>query len=430
MTTFLPRYASALTCAVLTALPMASAQAKTAIEDVLVEACERLRAADQTNLTAGQRLLRSRCIALSSLRENHGEEAFQAALENVSPTQIASQRRSSQQGARMQSRNVGHRVGHLRSQQRPRANGLSLNSHSSPVIGASAGALEVPRWGAFVNGKFNTTSKDATDREPAYDNDATGITVGTDYRITSQLITGLAAGKTDATTEFVSGSGELTSDSTALMMYGTYSLGAWSVSLVAGKSRSDNHTERTIDYVEDPSALTAVSARPSGDADSRDSFVFLSSEYLFESGGWSVGPYLAVESIETVVDEFSESQAEGWGIGYAEQSDRLTRFEAGGRASWAWNQSWGVLTPGISAAWHHYQQSELNAVEARLLFDELQTRTFKLQPDQIDQDFQAVGVDCAVMIAGGISGFAVYEQLLGYEDMSIASVTVGLRSEL
>lgn len=410
-------------------LPAAATHAKTAIEDTLIDACLRLAQADQSNLTSGQLLLRQRCIALRSLRENQGEAAFQAVLKQLSPEQVAGQQRASRNGAQLQSRNVGQRIGHLRASARP-AKSLGFHSDEGKQIGASAGSLDAPRWGAFLNGNLDNSSKDATDREPAYDSDATGITAGVDYRISPQWVVGVAVGQTESTTDFVSGTGNIETDASSVMGYVAFNTGGWSVDFVLGTTDSSSRSERKIDYFEDSLGVERVRFDPTGDTDSSDESVYLATDYQFQTGGFSYGPYLALESIKTEVDAFSESQSGGWAIGYAPQSNRLDRYEAGGRASWALSQTWGVLTFGGSLGLNRYEQSELNPLAARLLFDELQTRTFELKPDQLDQDYQSLGLNCSAVFPGGVSAFAAYEEYFGYEDMDISTITMGVRAEL
>lgn len=410
-------------------LPAPVALAKTAIEATLEEACIRLALADQTNLSSGQLLLRNRCIALRNLREEQGEAAFQSVLKQLSPEQAATQQRTSRTGARLQSKNVGQRIGHLRSSAKP-GRSLGLQSDGLHQIGASAGSLEVPRWGAFINGNLDSSSKEATEREPAYDGDTTGITAGADYRINSQWVAGVAIGQTDSTTDFASGVGTIESDGKSLMVYGAFSTGGWSVDLVLGKTNTTNSTERQIDYFEDSSRLNRVQSNPGGDNDSSDESAYLAADYQFQTGGFSYGPYLALESIKSDIDAYSESQGQGWAIGYAEQSNRLTRYEGGGKANWVWSQTWGVLSVGGMLGLNHYKESELDPVVARLLFDELQTRTFELKPDQIDQDYQTLGLNCSAVFPGGVSAFASYEEYFGYDDMDINTITMGVRAEL
>lgn len=413
-------------------MPATEAQAKTAIEDTLHDACLRLAVdlADSTNLTSGQQLLRNRCIALRRLRENRGEAAYQAVLKQISPEQISSQQRASRDGARMQSRNVGQRIGQLRTRQRS-GRSVSVYSDGAGQIGASAGNLDVSRWGAFINGNVDTTSKDATDREPAYDSDATGITAGIDYRISPQWVTGIAIGQTDASTDYDAQTGTLDTEAQSALFYIAFSSGGWSVDLVLGQTDTENTNERKIDYsYEDSLVNERVNSQPKGSSDSTDESAYLSTDYQFQRGGFSYGPYLAVESIKTDIDAFSESQAEGWGIGYAPQSNRTTRYEAGGKGSWVQGQSWGVLTFGGVIGFSHYDESELDPVEARLLFDELQTRTFQMRPDQLDRDYQTLGLNGTAIFAGGLSAFVSFEQYFDYADLDFSTLTMGLRAEL
>lgn len=405
------------------------AQAQPAIESVLMEACVRLEQSDQSNLTSGQLLLRDRCVALQNIRQDQGEAAYQTVLENVSPEQMASQQRNSRSGAKIQSRNVNQRMGRLRATKRTPLKSLGFYQYADG-FSVDIGGLDIPRWGAFVNGSLDSSSKDATDREPSYDSDATGVTLGTDYRINTHWVAGIALGQSEARTDFVSREGAISSDSMSAIIYGSYSDGGWVVDLSLGKTTTDSETARKIDYYESTQQSDRVQARPSGDTGSEDTSFSLNTEYQFQNGGWTYGPYLMLEAIESEADAFSESQAEGWGIGYAPQSNRLTRYEGGVRATWVWNQSWGVLTPGAHLGGSRYQQSELEPVVARLLFDELQTRTFEMKPDQLDQNYQTLGLDCAAVMPGGFSWFAAYEQYLGYENLDIATVTVGVRAEL
>jgi hypothetical protein len=53
-----------------------------------------------------------------------------------------------------------------------------------------------------------------------------------------------------------------------------------------------------------------------------------------------------------------------------------------------------------------------------------------MKPDQLDQDYQTLGVNCSAVFPGGVSAFASYEEYFGYEDMDINTITMGIRAEL
>lgn len=404
--------------------------AKTPIEDALEEACQRLAQANQNNLTSGQLLLRERCIALNSLRNAQGESAYQAVLKKLSPDQATGQQRTSRNDAHMQMGSVGSRMSLLRTRQNVPGQNLGMDDHQNEsLIGASAGDDDVSRFSGYLNGSTNLASKGATTQEPEYDTDANSVTAGVDYRLSPQWVIGAALGQTRANTDFAQSRGSIDTDGNSVIAYAAFSIEGLSLDMVLGNTDTSSTTVRNIDYFEDVAMLERVQAKPESEVDSQNQSIYLAADYQWQSGAWSYGPSLAVESIKTDVDAYAESQGGGFAIGFAPQSDRLTRYELGVRLSRAISQSWGVWVPALQVGVNHYQQSTYSPVVARLLFDELQTRTFELKSDSIDQDFQRVSLDVSTVIPHGLSAFFSFEQYFGYEDLDISTLTLGARAE-
>lgn len=99
----------------------------------------------------------------------------------------------------------------------------------------------------------------------------------------------------------------------------------------------------------------------------------------------------------------------------------------GGRVSWALSQSWGVLTPGVSADWEHQYKDDARALTVRLAADP--SVPFTLRTDDPDHDYANVGVSLAATLPGGKAAFISYQTVLGQSRTDLSTIDLGVRME-
>src|SRR2546422_944331 len=100
-------------------------------------------------------------------------------------------------------------VGGPRGDLRDRCTELVQGANKPSLAGAAG---QAGRLSAFLNGSFSTGKLDATDREAGFDFDSGGVTAGVDYRLTPNLVLGVAFGYVRTSADFSQSGGKLDSD--------------------------------------------------------------------------------------------------------------------------------------------------------------------------------------------------------------------------
>ena len=86
----------------------------------------------------------------------------------------------------------------------------------------------------------------------------------------------------------------------------------------------------------------------------------------------------------------------------------------------------GVIVPQLSGEYVHEFLDDQRSVGFRLVQELSQTR-FLYQTDPPDRDYFNVGVGVTMVLANGFQPFISFRELVGYDDRTSHSVSVGLR---
>ena len=110
-----------------------------------------------------------------------------------------------------------------------------------------------------------------------------------------------------------------------------------------------------------------------------------------------------------------------------------------------YSRDFGVLRPHFRAEWHHEFEDDPIPLLAKYAVEEtvpggagpgvfsLDTAQciscFQINSDEIDSDFALVGVGLSAVFARRVQIYAMYEALLGIDDISSNAFSVGLRGQ-
>jgi len=308
------------------------------------------------------------------------------------------------------------------------------------TTGGAAGDGDGGRLGLFINGRVGSGSKDTTDLEAGYDVDTTGITAGLDFLMTDQFVLGGAVSYGTTEADFDSGTSTLSGGSTETDGYSLALFGSWYgersyLDLIVSYSQLDVESKRRISYTLAPGDLTdpdGVDLTETWDATARgktDSDMFsagASFGYDFGSGGWRVGPYLAVNYLDVSVDGFAETGAPGLNLVYGDQSVESLQLQAGLDLGYAASVSWGVLTPYARVIYVSEQENDAQIIDVRYAADPLGV-VFAVQSDEPDTSFIRWGVGLSALFANGFSAFLDYDSVASLDTVDYGEVTAGIR---
>jgi len=401
--------------------------------------------------SSGTGKLLNRCGALIDQAEDEAEGAASTgsvsdALQQIAGEEMLSQGTSSVQVANLQTSNISSRIAALRGG----AAGVSLGGVAMSIEGTqvpsqtlmamlpewvhgpggASGDEESPwsRFGIFLNGKWNFGDKDQTDLEAGFDFDTYGLTGGFDYRINDYFVLGLAVGYSTTDIKFANDEGSIDSDGMTYTAYGTAFAGDFYLDFSAGLGNADFDAKRSLVFAD---ARGGVDSEARGKTNGDQTNLSLSGGYNFAPGGWTIGPYVAVDSLKVDIDPFVETEvssdgSDGWALAYGSQEITSLIATGGLRLTYVVSAKWGVFIPHVRAAFQHEFEDDARIVRARFANDPSGT-SFEFLGDAPDSDFYQTAAGFSLVTKRGFSGFLDYEILAGYENLKSDTLTVGIR---
>ena len=304
-------------------------------------------------------------------------------------------------------------------------------AHDTGGAAGSDGLFDSERWGFFINGAISGGDKDRTENEAGFDFDVVSVTLGMDYRFTPQLAAGLALGYSSNDTDLDRNGGYLDTSGYNLSLYGSWfadDSGAYLEGILS-RGWSDYDQMRVIQYHLD-GVTVDQQARAGYDGDQWSAA--LGGGRVWSLNAWSLTTSARVEYIHARVDAFdermsrSEAEGGGWAVHVAEQKADSFTSQLGVELARAVSMPWGVVLPTLSLEWIHEFKDNPGGVSGHFLQDTSRTLFF-LPTDDYDSDYFSLGLGASVQLAGGVSGFLHYRQLLGYQDLDAWSLQAGLR---
>ena len=303
--------------------------------------------------------------------------------------------------------------------------------------GTSEVGAEFSRWGFFATGTIGRGDRDGNDNQPGFDFDTQGLTAGVDYRYSGSLILGAALGYNSQDTEVDGDQGGLDTSGFSLSGYLTWFKGdSWYADGVFTWTRNDYDFDRRVRY--DIPSLTGATTRvdqvATGSTDGDQLGMTFSFGRDFSRDAWSFGPYARAEYTSVEFDGYTERMsnpdAPGGGLAMAVDSRDLSSILGvlGGRASYVFSTSWGVLMPNLQVEWLHEFEDDPDALITRFVNDPTGTAIL-IPSDSVDQNYFNVGLGLSGVFASGRSAYLYYEHRAGQSDFNLDSLAIGVRIE-
>jgi len=328
--------------------------------------------------------------------------------------------------------------------------------------GGAAGDYEVAgsRLGWFIEGSFNTGDRDQTDAENAFDFDSTSVTLGLDYMLNSGVI-GVSVGTDNYEAEFavnnnVNGGG-VDVDSTSGSLFAAFYRNNWYFDGILTFGNLDSNTDRSAFYTSDNTCPVAtpcpgVDARllgsTSGDFFSGGATI----GYDTNKGNWDITTSLSLAYRDINIDGYTEVDPAGGGLtlSYADQAIDSLKSILGISFSRAYSKSFGVISPQFRAEWHHEFRDDPLTIIAKYSVEELLANQglvgaagpgffsldtsqcfscFQATSDNIDTDFGLLSAGLAAVFSQRIQLYGVFDYLVGGDNITSSTFSVGLRGQ-
>ena len=292
------------------------------------------------------------------------------------------------------------------------------------------GGLLSDRLGFWMRGNYGVGEKSRTQTGIGFDSDQWGVTGGADYRFGQAAVAGVSLGYGKSQIDFTPDSqGGIDTKSLAASLYGSGYIGGLYLDGVINYVDADYDSARHINYLEGTTTIdrTAIGAT-SGDALSGG----VAFGYDFVVGGFTFAPTLGYYHVDTVIDAFTERNADGLNLAFEEQNYKSSTGNAGFRASYAWKTSWGVFIPHFRGAYVREFEDSAEVFGVRFANDPFAsaanpTPPIIIESDRIDRSYLRLAAGASAQFPFGISGYFEYQRLEAYEQVQFHDFTIGLR---
>ncbi len=305
---------------------------------------------------------------------------------------------------------------------------VAAASRDGWLSGGAAGDDAGSALGFFVNGNYAFNEKDQTSNESGFESDTYSVTAGLDMQVSAPLLLGAAFTYTSAEADIVANGGTMETDSYGGFAYGTYTFAAGGyLDGMVGYTRNGHDQTRNLAYT----LGTTVNQTAFSDLDSREIAGSLKLGFDHANGNWVLGPYARLDVADVQIDGYNErmSNLTAAGSGLALQIDDqsytsiMTAF--GASAGYLSAQSWGTWYPQVLIEYVHEFDNDAANITGRYV--DAPTFSFSMPIDDPDRNFAHVGVSSSFVMNSGVSAFAAYQALVGYEDLTTHLVQVGMR---
>ncbi|HEU4370968.1 MAG TPA: autotransporter outer membrane beta-barrel domain-containing protein [Methylomirabilota bacterium] len=291
---------------------------------------------------------------------------------------------------------------------------------------ASADAGGARGFGVYGSADYQKFEKDTTRFETGFERDTVGATVGADYLFRNGLALGAAVTYAHEFGDYDQVGGGFDHDAYGILVYGSVvPFAGMFVDAVAGYTRRDYSFDRRASIAL-PAAGIAISGSTTGDTDGNEFRVGVNTGYDFLFGRFTVGPRAGVLYRETTIDGYRESGRTGLELAYDNQNIQSLTTTVGVYGSVALSTGFGVIVPQATAEYVHEFLDDQRSVGFSLVQDPARAR-FLFQTDPPDRDYFNVGVGVAMVLPSGLQPYLNFRELLGYNDRTSHTVTLGLR---
>lgn len=328
----------------------------------------------------------------------------------------------------------------------------ALRDEDADKPGAETGRIAgFGPWSIFasVEGEWFEQSRGGADLERGFDGDRFRGTIGTDYRLSSQTVLGLAVSFEKAKLKFDGDPNGLSNAVGAAFnaptSAGSRKADTWTVSgfmssmlsdtvwvdLNAGYGWSSNRLRRNATYqaqfTPNTTSFTAI-----GSPDGKQLHASGGIGIDLAKGSFSFGPYARMRYVRTTVEGYTERDGGASGLTFVVEKQRASSLVQilGVRASWAVSTGWGVLVPQVRVEYEHEFKVDQRTTSVRFATQPTTNSLFlPVTSDRRDPNYLTAAAGLTFVLPHGTSLFVEYEGLLGYSNFERHRLGAGVRLE-
>lgn len=270
--------------------------------------------------------------------------------------------------------------------------------------------------GKYKNGSLSSKS----------DFSSTLLTLGFDYRVRDDLVTGLAFNVGQSKTKYkATVNGTMDAENYSLIVYNSYYKSNWyfDSSLTLG---GDTYKQKR-----DPGLGNSFEA----EYHSRQYNISLAGGYDFYVQGFGLTPFMQLDFGQLHVDGYTEkaknSSGGGAPLAISKHKRDIGSFSAGGRFRYIFTTSKGVFIPNLTLTAVSDFKNDAQTITGRIVgLNRNGHDEFKVMAEKSDSDYFIVAAGFSMQLKNGNAGFLNLESLQGYDNLDQMRVTLGWRWEI
>jgi outer membrane autotransporter protein len=341
-------------------------------------------------------------------------------LDKLGPEELTSIFHLAKALANIQTANVLHRTGEIRSEA-GNDGGIAANSAGpgggphGPVGKRSKAVApaENERWGIWMAGSGEFTQVGNRSNAAGFSLDSAGVTAGVDYRFTDHFAAGISLGYMN-TTASLSNGGKIDADGGRVGAYATYfDRGLYIDAAVSGGANGYS-TRRTT-----PNNTTAT-ASPQG----TEVNLLLATGYDWKWKGLTIGPTASFQYTNVQLDGFTESGTFS-PLTVATKNADSARSALGFHATFDKKVGRAIIRPEVRAAWQHEFGDTSYSLTSS--FATLGGSAFTVAGPETGRDSLLVGAGLSVLFNDRFSIYAYYDGELLRANYSSHNISAGFR---
>ncbi len=293
--------------------------------------------------------------------------------------------------------------------------------------GAQPDGLLSQRWGAFFDLGLTQAEQDESVTQAGFKSDANGLTGGADYRIRNNAFIGgaLRYQSTDGDLKYDAGS--MSGSEATLTFYGTYYPTPnlyFETALLYSSGSYDLTRNITFDLGGVPTTATAKSS-----TNTTRTGISFDGGYNFDfRNGGTLNTSASLLYSKTEIDPFSETGAGGFNLKVDGQSTTGTTLNLTAQYTHAISTPVAIIIPEAGVSIIKEFVTDRQKVSAYFAVDPSQT-WFRYKIQKRDDFYGNVDLGSTFVFAKGRSGFLRYERLIGYDNYTMSTITLGGRME-
>ncbi|HEY0256156.1 MAG TPA: autotransporter outer membrane beta-barrel domain-containing protein, partial [Candidatus Methylacidiphilales bacterium] len=270
-------------------------------------------------------------------------------------------------------------------------------------------------WNFFIRGNVILAQGFSGIDTAHFDDNTESVVLGTDYRITPNLLFGLTAGYAHTDVTLDGNGSSATVDSYSPGLYAAFANKGWYANL----SGDYLHNAYTQDRVIPILGQTASSA-PEGN----EGVANLDGGYDFHQGALTFGPLAGIQYTHLSVDGYNESGS-AVDLNVNDSGSDSLRSRLGGRISYALSHGGITFTPHLDASWQHEFLDQSRGITSD--FNDFGGGSFSVRTENPSRESVLLDAGLNAQIDQTFTAFLDYEVQAGQENYFGQSVQAGVK---